>query len=237
MTNMIELHDVRYQWRPQDRYVFTLPHLEIRRGEHIFLQGPSGSGKSTLLGLLTGILPIQQGRVVVLGQHLELMTGRQRDGFRADHFGYVFQMFNLLPYLSVVENVLLPVAFSSLKRDRLRKHKVEPEQEAERLLNGLALPWEIHASQKIYELSVGQQQRVAVARALMGGPEILICDEPTSALDEETKEVFVELLFAETQRHGSTVVFASHDRTLAKLFPRHLQISDVGSFIARETDK
>ena len=210
-----ELRDVRFAYR-RGPDVLDLPQLRVERGERLFLHGPSGSGKSTLLGLLAGVLVPRTGTVTVLGTSLGSLAGGPRDRFRAEHLGYVFQMFNLIPYLSVRENIVLPCRLSSRRRARLggRDLMTEAATIAARLeIDGLL-------DSPVTELSVGQQQRVAVARALIGAPELVACDEPTSALDSDRRDRFLELLFARCDEAGSALVFVSHDLALASRFTR-----------------
>jgi len=218
----VALHEVRFAY-PGGASVLDIPALHIARGERLFLHGPSGSGKTTLLGLIAGVLAPTRGRVQVLGQELGAMGSAQRDRFRAAHIGYVFQMFNLIPYLSVRENITLPVRLSRPRRDRLGG--AEPDGEASRLAASLEIDGLLDASTA--SLSVGQQQRVAVARALIGAPELIVCDEPTSALDADRRDRFLELLFASVRQVGSTLVFVSHDLSLAERFGRTVALSQL----------
>ncbi len=218
----VALHEVRFAYRGGAN-VLDIQALHIARGERIFLHGPSGSGKTTLLGLIAGVLAPTVGRVQVLGQELGALGSAGRDRFRAAHIGYVFQMFNLIPYLSVRENITLPVRLSRLRRARLGG--ADPDQEATRLAAGLEIDSLLDAPTAA--LSVGQQQRVAVARALMGAPELIVCDEPTSALDADRRDRFLELLFASVQKAGSTLVFVSHDLSLAERFGRTLALAQL----------
>ncbi len=200
----------------------------ISATERVFVHGPSGSGKSSLLNLLAGVVVPRRGSLRVLGTELPRLVGAARDAFRADHFGIVFQMFNLIPYLSVVENVALPCRFSR----RRRRHVDERGgvvREAQRLLAHLDLAAEARAGRAVTRLSVGQQQRVAAARALIGRPDIVLADEPTSALDADRREAFLQLLFRECQSEGATLLFVSHDRSLEKLFDRTLALADLAS--------
>jgi putative ABC transport system ATP-binding protein len=224
--SIITLRDLRFAW-PRARDVLDIPLLQVARGERLFLQGPSGSGKSTLLGLLGGVLIPQHGSIEVLGQSLEKMSGSARDRFRAEHIGFVFQMFNLLPYLSLIENITLPCRFSPTRAKRAHAHGGSLQHEAIRLLRELGLDANFLNQRSASELSVGQQQRVAVARALIGAPEILIADEPTSALDTDTRESFLKLLFDECARVGTTLIFVSHDLGLAPLFSRTLKLAAI----------
>lgn len=215
----VVLEDLHFAWQPHQPPLLTIPEFRVMAGEQVFLRGPSGSGKTTLLGLLAGVLRPQRGQLQVLGTELGTLKAAARDRFRADHMGYIFQMFNLLPYLSVVENALLSVRFSRARRARLSN----PQQEVTRLLEALEIPPSLH-HRGVSTLSVGQQQRVAAVRALLGKPGLLIADEPTSALDVAVRERFLELLFGECQQAGTTVIFVSHDPGLASLFPRVVEL-------------
>ena len=212
---VVEIRDLAFAW-PGGEAVLDLPALRISEGERVFIKGPSGSGKSTLLGLLAGIQTANHGTLEVLGQPLARLSGRARDQFRAANLGYIFQQFNLLPFLSVQDNVTAALTFSPVKRARL---KGSPEQEARRLLAELQLPDEaLH--RPVHALSIGQQQRVAAARALIGSPPLVIADEPTSALDTDNRAAFIKLLFEECDKQGSTLVLVRHDPSLEPLFPR-----------------
>ncbi|MFO1352638.1 MAG: ATP-binding cassette domain-containing protein [Gammaproteobacteria bacterium] len=203
-----------------------IPQFVVQSTEKVFIKGPSGSGKTTLLGLLGGVLDAQGGEVRVLGQALADLRGGARDAFRVDHIGFIFQLFNLLPYLSVVDNVLLPCRFSARRKNRALQRSATLMDEARRLLADLGLAGAV-LSAPVTALSVGQQQRVAVARALIGSPEIVIADEPTSALDADTREAFIRLLFQECREAGSALIFVSHDGALAPYFDRALAMADI----------
>lgn len=198
--------------------LLDIPVLEIGAGEKVLIRGASGSGKSTLLNLFAGILLPTTGTVSVLGTELTTLPGSARDRFRAEHLGIIFQLFNLLPWLSVLDNVLLPCRFSARRRDRARAGDGSEEASARRLLAELGLP--DAARTPASELSIGQQQRVAAARALIGNPEIVIADEPTSALDEDNRAAFLALLQEECERVDATLVMVSHERSLQSLFDR-----------------
>lgn len=218
----VELQDVRFRY-PAGPDVLDIPALRVMRGERLFLHGPSGSGKTTLLGLLAGVLAPAAGQVLVLGENLGALRGAARDRFRASHVGYVFQMFNLIPYLPVRENILLPLRVSPARRARL--NGVAPIAEATRLAHSLELDGLL--DQPVTALSVGQQQRVAVARALIGSPELIVCDEPTSALDADRRDRFLELLFASCAASQATLIFVSHDLALAERFGRAVSLPTV----------
>lgn len=222
----IRCDGVRFAW-PADGaggrpFRLEIDSLSIGRGERVALLGPSGGGKSTLLSLICGVITAQEGRVSVLGQDLAALSGPGRDRFRAEHVGVVFQLFNLLPYASVLENLTLPLAFAPARRKRVRDEIAE----AKRLLDALGVePELLTAPARV--LSVGQQQRVAVARALIGAPEILAADEPTSALDADRRDSFLDLLFAEAERTGTTVVLVTHDAVVAERFERRVALNEV----------
>jgi putative ABC transport system ATP-binding protein len=221
----IQLAEVQFRWRARAPLVLDIPALTVAAGERLFLRGPSGSGKSTLLALLGGVTTPQYGTVEVLGQPLHRLGGARRDAFRADHIGYIFQMFNLIPYLSVLDNVLLPCRFSHQRAQRVAARGAA-RSEALHLLRRLGLDGAL-AARAVTELSVGQQQRVAAARALLGGPELIIADEPTSALDADHRAALVEGLLGEGAALGSTLVFVSHDRALEPLFHRALCLTEL----------
>lgn len=219
---MIALADLVFRWPGQAAPCLDIPRLEIAAGERVFLHGPSGGGKSTLLAVLGGVAVPERGRVELLWQDIASLASHRRDAFRADHIGFIFQQFNLLPWLSARDNVLLPCTFSA----RRHAQAGDPSGEAARLLERLDLApslWDKPAA----ELSVGQQQRVAAARALIGKPEILIADEPTSALDAPRQQAFIDLLLTEAAAVGASLLFVSHDQRLAAHFDRVLSLADI----------
>ena len=224
---LIELEQVSFRWRRGAPVVLEIDHLAVEGGERVFVEGASGSGKSTLLSLIGGVATPQQGRVGVLGEDLATFRGSRRDRFRADHIGFIFQMFNLIPYLSMVENVLLPCRFSRKRRARAEAGEGGIEGEALRLLSHLGLEDERLHHRPVTELSVGQQQRVAAARALIGAPELVIADEPTSSLDADSREAFLRLLMNECATQGTTLLFVSHDASLEPLFDRTVPLAEM----------
>jgi putative ABC transport system ATP-binding protein len=230
---VIELRDVRYAWPGAATDCLAIDTLSVAAGRTLFLHGPSGGGKSTLLGLLAGVLLPSRGSVSLLGTCWSDLSGARRDAFRADHVGYIFQQFNLLPYLSVLDNVLLPCRFSALRRERATHDAGTPAASAQQLLQRVGLApalWARPAAQ----LSVGQQQRVAAARALIGRPEVLIADEPTSALDADRREGFMALLLEACRAAGSTLVFVSHDERLAARFDERLSLATVNHAVCAD---
>lgn len=227
MISAVELTDIVYRWRKRGPVILDIPRFTVPRGETLFVGGPSGSGKTTLLNLLGGVARPERGRVTVLGESLGRMSALSRDAFRADHIGFVFQQFNLVPYLSVIDNVLLPCRFSRRRRAKVNDRTNDPAAEARHMLARMELPVDDLIGRPVSDLSVGQQQRVAAARALIGTPELVIADEPTSALDEDARRGFLDLLFAEVRQNGQTLIFVSHDRRLADSFDRTVSLTDV----------
>lgn len=220
----VQVENLRFSWTKGAPALLDINSFRLARGERLFLRGASGSGKSTLLGLIAGVLEPQAGRVEVLGHDMSSLRPAARDRVRADHLGVIFQLFNLVPYLSVVANVTLPVRFS---RPRRVAAGADPAIEARRLLSRLGLEGDDILSRRVMDLSVGQQQRVAAARALIGGPGLVIADEPTSALDADARDRFIELLSEEVIRSGAALLFVSHDGALARQFDRAVDLADI----------
>ncbi|ABE48973.1 ABC transporter ATP-binding protein [Methylobacillus flagellatus] len=218
----IHLENLQFEWT-SGRPCLDIASLDVMPGERIFLHGPSGSGKSTLLGLLGGMHLPQTGIIDILSQRLDTLNGAARDRFRADHIGFLFQQFNLIPYLSVLDNVLLPCRFSAYRRNNIAGNV---EQEAQRLLAALRIDATL-GHRKVTTLSIGQQQRVAAARALIGRPEIIIADEPTSALDASHQQAFIDLLMQECLASASALIFVSHDHRLATSFDRSIALAEL----------
>ena len=216
----VMLHDLQFQYPGKSAIrVLDIPFWSITQGDRLFIQGASGSGKSTLLNLIAGILIATHGKIEVLGQDLSQLSPAQRDRFRAQHIGVVFQQFNLIHYLSVIDNVRLAAYFAN-------KNLLEVESQAQRLFSALDLDESLF-TQKADQLSVGQQQRVAIARALINQPEILIADEPTSALDQAARDRFIETLLTLSIAQKTTLIFVSHDNTLASYFQHHINLTEL----------
>ncbi|MCQ2030940.1 ABC transporter ATP-binding protein [Stutzerimonas zhaodongensis] len=222
---LLELHHLGFAW-PGQAELLDIPGFALEQNQSLFLKGPSGSGKTTLLGLIGGVQKAQRGTVRLLGNDLAALSAGARDRFRVDHTGYIFQQFNLLPFLSVAENVGLPCHFSKSRAARACQRHGSVADATARLLSHLGIPADL-LNRRAEALSIGQQQRVAAARALIGQPELVIADEPTSALDADSREAFLQLLFAECREAGSSLLFVSHDQSLAPLFDRSLSLSDL----------
>lgn len=225
----LQLNDVRYRWPGRTSFGLYIPKLNLAPAETVLLLGESGSGKSTLLSLICGTITAQSGRVCVGGTDIASLTAGERDRFRAEQIGLIFQQFNLLPFASVQDNILLPLKFAPGRR----KQVSDLGSEARRLCLELGLPSEV-MTMRAGALSVGQQQRVAAARALIGTPPLIVADEPTSSLDAATQATFLELLFAQSRANDTTLLMVSHDARLSNQFDRVIQMSDIVQSV-RET--
>jgi len=221
-ADVIQLEDIKFRYKGDSKDILNIPRLEVSKGEHLFIQGSSGTGKSTFLNLLSGIHRPRVGSVKILNEDINRLSHSKRDKCRADHFGIIFQQFNLLSYLTVIENVLLACRFSKRRVEKAEN----PKEAAKNILGHLGIP-EDAFDKPSANLSVGQQQRVAAARALIGRPEIVLADEPTSALDSDNRDRFLELLFQEAELQDSTIIYVSHDRALASKFKKVVSMSEL----------
>ena len=219
---ILDLTDVRFRWPGRASFGLSVPSFRMADGESLLLLGESGSGKSTLLSLICGTILPDAGRVVVTGTDLSTLSAAGRDRFRGDHVGVIFQQFNLLPFGTVADNILLPLRFAPDRRARAG----DPRSTAAGLCEALRLPLSPLLA-KAATLSVGQQQRVAVARALIGQPPLVIADEPTSSLDAVSQAAFLDLLFDQVARNGTSLLMVSHDPRLGDRFDRVIRMEDI----------
>ncbi|MEM9706487.1 MAG: ABC transporter ATP-binding protein [Pseudomonadota bacterium] len=233
----VRIQSMRFKWRNADADTLAINEFEISRGESVFLQGPSGSGKSTLLNIIAGVAEPYSGRVDVLGVDFTNVSPSQRDRLRADSIGVIFQLFNLVPYLSVRENALLSCRFSKARAARASAEDGDTGASAQRLLERLGLGERAILDKPARALSVGQQQRVAAARALLGKPGLVIADEPTSALDPKTRTTFLDVLFHETKASGAALLFISHDPTVAQNFDRQVSMETLNAAALNHDDQ
>ncbi|MFD2249417.1 putative ABC transport system ATP-binding protein [Pseudochelatococcus lubricantis] len=221
---ILVLEDVRFRWPGRASFSLNVPRFAVNGGETVLLLGESGSGKSTLLSLICGIVVAEAGSVRVCGTDLASLAPGARDRFRAEQIGVIFQQFNLLPYATVRDNILLPLRFAPGRRARAG----DAGAEAARLCAALGLAAEL-LTVPAGRLSVGQQQRVAVGRALIGRPLLIVADEPTSALDAGTQNAFLDLLFARCREGGTSLLMVSHDERLGARFDRVLDLSGIAT--------
>ena len=208
---MLKTLGLEYHYRDSKKIIF--PEIEVERGERLLIRGFSGCGKTTLLSLIAGALKLQNGDINFDGNEYSKMSSLLLDKFRADHIGYIFQTLNLIPFLSVSENIALGIKFS-----KSRKSKVNDfNQEIIRLVSSLGLGKEVLKT-PVNRLSVGQQQRVAVARALLGKPDLILADEPTSALDSGTTQKFLNEVMETFDSTRQAIIMVSHDTSIAPYF-------------------
>ena len=224
----IELSDIDFSWRStRDDFRIKIKDFQLGKKESGCLVGPSGSGKSTLLSLICGTVRPQSGVIQILGENIENKPDSERDSFRADNIGIIFQQFNLVPYLSAIDNVLLPLHFSTTRRQASGNTQSESYDEAKRLLAALGIRSGTLRMQKAVTLSIGQQQRVAAARAFIGSPRLIIADEPTSSLDEKNQSDFLNQLFYQKEATNASLLMVSHNPYIAKQFDRLIKLDEI----------
>lgn len=220
----VSINNLSFSYSSKQNTVLSVKQWHVNANEHVFLSGASGSGKSTLLNLIAGTLSPNEGQITLLDAPFSVLSASKRDRLRAKHIGIVFQRLNLIPYLSVAENIQLAAYFAD-NRNR------DIEEKTRTLLAQLSLPQTL-LNRAASDLSVGQQQRVAIARALINSPELLIVDEPTSALDSQARDAFMQILM-QTAR-SSAMIFVSHDTALARYFDRHDHIEKINTALNSE---
>ena len=220
--SIIKIDSVRFYWSKKSNFKIFVPNLAIKKGEKVLLLGESGSGKTTLLSLMCGFLNPLSGNISINGNTINQLSSKTRDEYRADNIGIIFQQFNLLPYANVVDNVLLPLYFSKVRSNNVSNKK----EKVIELFKQLRLPDDI-AQFRASSLSMGQQQRVAVARALIGNPSLIIADEPTSSLDADAQKIFLNLMFEQISENNSTLLMVSHDKSLSNQFDRLIDINEI----------
>ena len=227
MSSLLKLESVRYGWKAQNDVLY-IPSFSMDKGEHSFVMGPSGCGKSTLLSLIGGVIKPQQGKILLDDIDLTEQKPTARDKIRADSVGFIFQQFNLSALSKCLRKctTALPV-FSYSATKKAADNFGSPELAAKTLLEGFFATNLPDFHQAVAELSLGQQQRVAAARALIGGPALIIADEPTSALDHDNRSRFMSLLLEQANQQGSTVLFVSHDPTLTSHFVKSYDMSEI----------
>ena len=218
-TSMVEARGVEKTYAAGGVRVHALRGVDllIPRGEMVAVMGPSGCGKTTLLNCLSGLDEFDGGEVLVGGESISGMSDRKRTRFRAQKMGFIFQTYNLIPVLSAVENVELPLLVAGAKPKEARRR-------AHAALETVGVPEQ--ANKRPAEMSGGQQQRVTVARSLVNEPAIVWADEPTGALDSETSGEIVDLLVRLNREHGQTFVLVTHDAAVAARAHRTIRMRD-----------
>lgn len=218
----VDMQAVVFGYEPS-RHVLQIASFRVEQRRRVFLFGPSGSGKTTLLGLITGVLRPQSGTCRVLGKEMTGLSPSALDEHRGSEMGYIFQSFNLIPYLSVRENIELPCRVHPRRMRRILSSTLE--EEAARVAHRLEMDGLLDRG--VRKLSTGQQQRVAIARAVIGRPRLVIADEPTSSLDADRRERFLDLLFEVCEEANATLIFVSHDRSLMTRFDEQISIAEI----------
>jgi putative ABC transport system ATP-binding protein len=213
--SLLAVRDLEVRFPGLDTPALVIPSLDLPAGARVAVTGPSGAGKSTLINILTGLERVRQGAVVWGGIDLAGLSEGARDRWRAENVGLVMQDFHLFPGLSALENVLLPQRLSHWHLPAAFK------SEGLRLLKRVGIP---RPDQSVETLSRGQMQRVAVARALLARPKILVADEPTASLDREAGAAVADLLLDLASETGATLIVASHDPRLTDRLDRHLHL-------------
>ena len=208
---MLQTLGLEYHYQQGKKIVF--PEIEVERGQRLLISGFSGCGKTTLLSLIAGALQLQVGEIKFDNNDYSSMSSLLLDRHRADHIGYIFQTLNLVPFLSVSENIGLGIRFSQSRKSRAPNLN----QEIKRLVDSLGLDKEA-LNTPVNRLSVGQQQRVAAARALLGKPDLILADEPTSALDSETTKKFLNEVMGAFDSSKQAIIMVSHDVSIAPYF-------------------
>ena len=219
--NLIIIENIKYSFNKNSNFELKIKKFSLKKSDSILIYGDSGAGKSTFLNLLSGTINPQEGSINILGTNITKTSSSKKDKIRGDHFGIVFQTFNLLPYISVKNNILLGKAYSG------RKQSISNNDEVKVLMDKLSLNYKDLVDRKAYELSIGQQQRVAVARALIGKPEIILADEPTSALDKKNQNEFINLLFKSLDDNEQGLIMVSHDKKLSSKFKIVKNITEI----------
>lgn len=219
MGKIIELKNVRKLYRMGDEKIVALDNinLEIYQGEVVCLLGTSGSGKSTLLNMMAGLEKPSRGEIIIKNKHIEKMSENQLAAFRQKYIGFVFQSYNLLPTLSAMENVTLPLIFRSISTSKRN-------EKAKKMLEAVGL--EKRLNHKPSQMSGGQQQRVSIARAFVGNPNIVFADEPTGNLDTKTTLEIMELITKMAKEQNQTLIIVTHDIEISCYADRVIHIRD-----------
>ena len=213
----IKFSNVIHSYAPSSQWTLKISDWEIEENKSVFIHGPSGCGKTTLLRLIAGLINPIQGSISVFNQRIDLMNQREKDRFRAKNIGFVFQEFNLVPYLSAIENVRLAQKFAGQKIKMVDLFA---------LFSNLNLK-DHDLYKPTSQLSIGEKQRVAIVRAMINRPNLIIADEPTSSLDKTNKEDFMNLLMDSSESNGTLLLFVSHEFQLSSSFNKVIALDEI----------
>ena len=223
--NILEVEKLKFNWEKKNSFNLNISKLVIKNNEKVVLLGESGSGKSTLLNLISGILSPNVGKILINGVQITCLSAKKKDAFRNNNLGVIFQKFNIIHYLSPISNILLPCYFSSIKKNTIDFYKYR----AVDLGKSLSIEKNILFQKNSKDLSVGQQQRVAIIRALINFPKIILADEPTSSLDKKNKNKFLKLLFKICKQEKTALLMVTHDNSITKYFDKTIILENIKS--------